>query len=554
MITNLDLAVFLNNTDFHAHHIPEKLRMSLIDALAILGVPSLVLTVLTLLNEHDRRIWLAPWRPWWSSCLLIGYGFVLAYFLTADTWAQKGWVSKSLILWNSNTINLSHEQWAVIVFLFGLFIAALWTWLAPQRFQESMQILEERRIASDYTYLSGKTRSLLASSGYFRRHLRKETPRFLLDRGLLLHWLENDLDLLLKFIHQMQTRSRLSKLIDAVRNRVQSRRPKRTKVSHGIEFGETVMTALAAERTSTLNDALRYLYEDDALQRPQSSLFRALGPWGAEGLWERFYTHISARTAGRGTWGSGTPIRDATDPDILNTYAGRLCLSSIWLVRCTALSSSFRDSCLEGHAGTVIRQVLQDLDGVASINTPQMDYASKLLDRMPANAMTDRLALGVVIDPLRKTPGAKLRTAQVVTMWFLDEWIQRIRRSAPGSDRQLTLGSLFQFFRHILDAEGLDRLERQALITSAVDDLCAMTFSDDENAKDSEEERPCHDVLMNDLEDFNDDLLSSDIREVLAPWFHSRYYWGYGRTGNECYWRRLKCLQQRYPIPGETLP
>jgi hypothetical protein len=496
--------------------------MSLGDILGILGFLG---AVLALLNEHDRRIWLAPWMRWWAWMpLLAGMAFLL-YLVTFPAWQgldqkvgglpllsqcvqstfeNRGWV-------------LDAKDWASLLALALGIPAGLWTWLSPLRIREALRILEERRIASDYGYLSGKVRSLLASSWLFRRALKRTLPRFLLDRGVLLHWLENDPDLIREILDRLQASP------------------------EWVEFAEAVMHALGAERNKALKGAMQCLYEDDALQRPEAALFLALGRSAGKDLWERLQGSISMRSVGRGVWGGSRGIADKTDLDILESYAGRLCLSWIWLARCTPLSSAFQDSSLEGCAGTAVRKVLEDLSGVFAM--------------VGLNATETQLLIGEpadMIDPRRRTSGAKVRIAQVVTEWFLDEWIQRIRKADSGTNRQLAIGSLFQLFRHTLEADGLSQMEQQVLITSALDDLCAMANagSEEDEAFDPER-RPTSDDLMVDLEQFNDGL-TARVRKAIAPWLESRWYRDFGRTGNARYWARLERLQQRYPTSGET--
>lgn len=489
------------------------------------GGLGLILMALAVLNEHDRRIWLAPWKPkraWIPALTMI---LVLTYLVTFPVWEGLDrkilgfpLVANWLIDWaEENQLILAAKDWASLLALIVGIPAFLWTLWSPWRIQEVFQILEERRIASDYGYIVTKIRGQLASSWQFRRRLRKELPPFLTDAGLMRFWQENDPDQLQQVLKYLEN------------------------PTAKVDFTFACMQTLAAHRSKLIERALWNLYEDNAISTPEGVLFSSLAGTDASSLWERLQEALAVKSLGKGVWGSDKAVRDTTDPDILETYAGRLGLAWIWLVRCTKLTPAFKESCLEGCAGTALSMILQDLKGCPSIPTPVLAGAGRLLGDQP----------GRMIDPFRKISGSRMRVAQVVAEWFLDEWIKRIQEATAGEERQLAMGSLFQFFRHIQDADGLDQSEHQALITRAIDQVCAIPIPKDGYDLDSPEQ-VTHAVLQfeNDLRCFKDGL-TPRASSKLATWFESNLYNDLGRTFDKHYWRAFQILQERYNPSGK---
>jgi hypothetical protein len=468
------------------------------------GLAGILLAVLAILNEHDRRIWLAPWRPWLAwvpAAISVG---LLTYLVTYPVWEGLDrkifglpFVSQWLVAcFEKRQWMLDAKDWAsALALLMGL-IAGLWTWLSPLRAWKAVDVLEERRIASDDKYIQSKLAGMLASawpfSYWFQSRLASLFPSFLTDPRILRHFLEFDFKPLIHIMNSIGKPNRL-------------------------ELAAATMQVLAGQRTKAIDCALWNMYENDTSQFSEADLFNAMGNPDPESLWERIHETTSTKSVGNGAWGSNLAFNGKTNFDILDTYAGRLGVSWIWLARCSVLSNAFKDSSLEGYACSAVSMILKDLNGCQPIATS-------------GSADMDGSVRGM-IDPLRKTPGTRVRAAQIVTEWFLDEWIKRARQAEAGENRRLTLGSLFQLYRQILSASSLDPLERQAMLTSSINQLCAIHLSHD------------------DLRNFNDGLTPSS-RSLLAHWLQSEWYWDFGRTGDTQYLQRLQTLQDRYPFPG----
>lgn len=469
------------------------------------GLAGILLAVLALLNEHDRRIWLAPWKPLTVRFLTTQAVIFLTYLATYSVWEgldqkvhgipfvwpwlvtnfeQRGWI-------------LDAKDWASVYALVLGFVAGLWSWLSPFRAWMAVRVLEERRIVSESNYIQTKLPGMLASSWpfsyWFRSRLASTFPGFMRDHQVLRHFLEFDPKTLIRILEVVGKRNRP-------------------------ELASATMQVLASHRTKAIDGALWNLYENDAMQRPEAQLFKAIGTHDTSSIWKRIHGILSTRNVGKGAWGSDLAFNGKTNLDILDTYAGRLGVSWIWLVRCSSLSSGFKDSSVEGYANSAVSMILKDLEGCSPILTPPLAKADRLLGGNTSG----------VIDPLRKTPGSGVRVAQTVTEWFLDEWIKRIEQAKEDEDRRLAIGSLFQFYRHILSTSALDELEKRALLTTSIDKLCAINLSDD------------------DLRNF-DDGLTPEVCRLLSPWLESKWYSNFGRTGNGCYWERLELLQTRYP-------
>jgi len=376
--------------------------MSLGDLTSLIG---LLAAALALLNEHDRRIWLAPWRPRWAWGTLLGLVLLQAYFLTAETWTKLHLVIPALVRLNVRTVDLTNQQWAVLPFTGALVFAGLRTWRSNARLQETWRVLQDQWAARDFVYLTTRMPKYLRSEP-FRQQLAQGGGQFLAQTELVTHWIQKRPSILVEIFESLGFSELAQPWIRAV------------------------MAALASERTAVLEDFFRDAVEDDLPARQSFQLFQVMGQHATLDLWARLMSDEDALPGTRTGWETRSWLGERTDDTLLETPCGRLTLSRLGL----ALASVLPTAGLVGRwndVGGHLEGIILRLGGEFRITSPNPNAVTSWDDQ---NDRETHLA---------GHPRLRGQHAAIFCFeWILDYWARGYSNERTVEEKRQALQSL----------------------------------------------------------------------------------------------------------------